>query len=182
MLEAAERVLIDEGHAAVTSRRVAKELGIHAGNVHYYFPTVDDLFIALFDRGASRNVDRQADALGSDRPLAELWQVAAHSRGVIVLNELMAAARLRPALRDHIDAAARSARSHQIERVRALLPEYGLDPALFPAELVVAAIQGLGLTVARGRVLGPSADREAAERAAEQLIEALEARREANRR
>ena len=75
ILDAAERVMLAEGYAAVTSRSVAGEAGVHAGNVHYYFPSMDDLFIAVLDRGADRNMARMADALASPRPLAALWRL-----------------------------------------------------------------------------------------------------------
>ena len=48
LLDAAERLMRDEGYAAVTSRRVAAEAGLKPQLVHYYFRTMDDLFVDLF--------------------------------------------------------------------------------------------------------------------------------------
>ena len=44
----------DEGYAAVTSRRVAEQAGLKPQLVHYYFRTMDDLFLEMFRRGADR--------------------------------------------------------------------------------------------------------------------------------
>src|SRR5262245_3672504 len=106
ILDAAERVLVEEGYAAVTSRSVAARAGIHAGNVHYYFPTLDDLFIALVSRGAEINVARMADALAAPDPLAALWRMSSDRRRVTLLTELMAAANHRPVLHASVAALA----------------------------------------------------------------------------
>jgi len=46
MLEAAARLLIDEGPGAVTHRRVAAAAGLPSGSANYYFPTKDGLYAA----------------------------------------------------------------------------------------------------------------------------------------
>ena len=43
ILTTARRLLIDEGAAALTMRRVAREVGISPGNLHYYYATRSDL-------------------------------------------------------------------------------------------------------------------------------------------
>ena len=46
LLDATERLMVLEGYAAVTTRRVAGEVGLTAALVHYYFPKTDDLLLA----------------------------------------------------------------------------------------------------------------------------------------
>ncbi len=72
LLDAALRLMVDEGYAAVTSRRVAAEAGLKPQLVHYYFRTMDDLFVAVVRRGAAQNLERQARALSSPQPLRAL--------------------------------------------------------------------------------------------------------------
>jgi len=180
ILDAAERIMLEDGYAAVSSRSVGARAGIHAGNVHYYFPTLDDLFIAVLDRGAERSMERMAAALASPRPLKALWGLSSDPRGVAVLNELMAAANHRKALYSRVAALAQTARRMQVEALRALLPQYGLDESLFPPELLAAAIQGVALLVVREDALGVDTDHEAARKAAEALIDYLETRRDLN--
>ena len=54
LLDVTERLMRNEGYAAVSSRRVASEAGVTGALVHYYFPTLDDLFLAVFRRGAEK--------------------------------------------------------------------------------------------------------------------------------
>jgi hypothetical protein len=48
LLDAASVLMLDEGYAAVTTRRVAQQPGVNNGLVSYYFGTMDGLFIELF--------------------------------------------------------------------------------------------------------------------------------------
>src|SRR5256885_2076861 len=43
-LDAAERVLVEVGHAGISTRRLAAEAGANQGLVHYYFGSIDELF------------------------------------------------------------------------------------------------------------------------------------------
>ena len=181
ILAAAERIMVEEGYAAVTSRSVATRVGIQPGNVHYYFPTVDDLFIGILNRGAERSMERMAVALASPRPLEALWRLSSDRRGVALLNELMGAATHRKALREQVTSMAATARRMQIEALRTLAPQYGLEER-FPPEVLAAAIQGIALLVAREEALGIDTDRGVTSSAVEAIIEELEARRDLNAR
>ena len=75
LLEATERLMLSEGYAAVTSRRVAAEAGVNPGLVYYYFGPMDELFLEVFRRSAARSLDRQAEALASGQPLWALWDL-----------------------------------------------------------------------------------------------------------
>src|SRR6266576_3497948 len=86
ILAATEQLMVDKGYASVTSRRVAAAVGINPGLVHYYFPTLDDLFIAVFRRGAEKNLVRMAGALASPTPLLSLWRWSSDPRGVALLG------------------------------------------------------------------------------------------------
>ena len=56
LLDAAEALMFDEGYAAVTSRRVAARAELKPQLVHYYFRTMDDLFLALYRRRAEQGL------------------------------------------------------------------------------------------------------------------------------
>ncbi len=55
--------MLEEGYAAVTSRRVAAQAGLKPQLVHYYFRTMDDLFLAAYRRRADQGLERLAQAL-----------------------------------------------------------------------------------------------------------------------
>ena len=73
LLDATEEIMLREGYAAVSSRNVAARVGITGPLVHYYFPTIDDLFVAVLRRRAEHNVARMAAALASPEPLRAWW-------------------------------------------------------------------------------------------------------------
>src|SRR4051794_21287449 len=99
LLDAAERIMIREGYAAVTSRRVEAEAGI---KLHYHYGTLDDLFIAIVRRRGESNVELLADALASGKPLRAWWDLASDKRGNTLLVELTAAGNHRPALQAEV--------------------------------------------------------------------------------
>ncbi|MDI7249304.1 MAG: TetR/AcrR family transcriptional regulator [Bacillota bacterium] len=51
ILDAAERVFAARGYAATTVKGVALEAGVATGTVYLYFPSKEELFLALIDRG-----------------------------------------------------------------------------------------------------------------------------------
>src|SRR6202045_5543486 len=74
LLEAAEQLMLEEGYAAVTSRRVAEKAALKPQLVHYYFRTMDDLFLAAFRRRAEEGLAVQAQVLQARQPLWALWR------------------------------------------------------------------------------------------------------------
>jgi len=177
ILDAAEQIMSEGGYAAVTSRSVASRVGVNAGLIHYYFPTLDDLFVALIDRGADVNTQRIARALASPKPLEALWKLNSDRRGVSLLDELMAATHHRPALREQVTAQAERMRGVELAALAELLPQYGIDVERFPPALVAATLQGVALLLARQGNLGVSTGRNDAIAAAEAAIADLEAAR-----
>lgn len=181
ILDAVDTLLVETGYAAITSRRVAERVGINPGLVHYYFPTVDDLFVAAFRRGAERNLARMAAALASPEPLLALWRLSTDPAGVGSASELLAAANHRQSLRSELAEIAERARRIQIEALHELLPQYGIDEGTFPAALVAATIQGVALLVVREARLHLSTEHEAAAAAMESILTDLERRRKDRR-
>jgi AcrR family transcriptional regulator len=76
LLNAAQALMLDEGYAAVSSRRVAHRLGFNAALVYYYFENMDDLFLTLFRCMADETFERQSIALASPQPLWALWELS----------------------------------------------------------------------------------------------------------
>jgi AcrR family transcriptional regulator len=76
LLDAAERVLVDAGYAAITTRRLAEEAGVNHGLVHYYFGSVENLLVRTLERFTERLVSRQRDMYAADMPFLEKWRTA----------------------------------------------------------------------------------------------------------
>jgi AcrR family transcriptional regulator len=179
ILDATEEIMLTDGYAAVSSRSVATAVGIQAPLVHYHFPTMDDLFVAVLQRRAGRNVERMAEALASPEPLRAWWALASDPRGTALFVELLAAANHRPALKAEVGAIAREVRQMQMDALDGLLGEYGIDPALFPPAFVAAAVQGLAFSAVQDQVAGYDTAPDEAIAAMDRLIDQLESRRRA---
>ena len=75
-LDAAERLLIREGAAGISTRQLAREAGQNHGLVHYYFGSVDELLLQALERFTARILERQRAMYGSDAPFIEKWRQA----------------------------------------------------------------------------------------------------------
>ena len=75
-LDAAERLLVEVGFAGITTRRLAEEAKANQGLVHYYFGSMDELFVQVLERFTERLVERQREMYGSDAPFIEKWRAA----------------------------------------------------------------------------------------------------------
>src|SRR5215212_12147171 len=75
-LDAAERLLVEIGHAGITTRKLAAEAGANQGLVHYYFGSMDELFVQVLERFTERLIARQREMYGGAGPFIEKWRSA----------------------------------------------------------------------------------------------------------
>ena len=75
-LDAAERLLVDIGYAAITTRRLADEAGANLGLVHYYFGSMEELFLQVLERFTDQLITRQRAMYGAPGPYIEKWREA----------------------------------------------------------------------------------------------------------
>jgi AcrR family transcriptional regulator len=152
-LDAAERLLVDLGHAGVTTRRLAAEAGANQGLVHYYFGSIDELFVQVLERFTDRLVERQRAMYAADVPFVEKWRTAwrfqqddldaGYSK---IWMELQALSWNQPELRPRIARVNAEWRSVLREAFAAAAAEYGLDEDELPVDTLVA----LTMTFAQG--------------------------------
>jgi TetR/AcrR family transcriptional regulator len=76
LLDAAERLLVEVGHAGITTRRLAEEAGVNHGLVHYYFGSNESLLVRALERFTERLIDRQRALYAADEPFVEKWRTA----------------------------------------------------------------------------------------------------------
>ena len=86
--------------ALVVPTRVASLAGVNPALVHYYFPVTDDLFLAIWRRGAERTLDRHRAATQAPQPLRAMWKLSRETRGTGLVMEFAALANHRKAIRD----------------------------------------------------------------------------------
>jgi len=76
LLDAAERLLVEVGHAGITTRRLAEAAGVNNGLVHYYFGSNENLLVRALERFTGRLIERQRELYDSDLPFVEKWRTA----------------------------------------------------------------------------------------------------------
>ncbi|WP_036494186.1 TetR/AcrR family transcriptional regulator [Nocardia sp. BMG111209] len=134
LLDIVERLMLEEGYAAVGIRRVAREAGVTPPLVHYYFQTLDDMFIAALDRRAEQLQVRQAQILESaEHPLRVMWELANQPAGTTLTNEFAALAAHRKKIRSHLADYAQRYRTLQLSVLTRYLEQrghsmYGIAP------------------------------------------------------
>lgn len=127
LLDAAERLMLEEGYAAVTSRRLASRAGLKPQLVHYYFRTMEELFLEVFRRRAEEGLAVQAQALQSDQPLWAVWRFGTDPAFTQISMEFMALANHRKDMRAEIAYYAERFRDEQQRAVAAALERYGVQ-------------------------------------------------------
>jgi AcrR family transcriptional regulator len=76
LLDAAERLLVDVGHAGITTRKLAEAAGVNHGLVHYYFGSNENLLVRALERFTERLIVRQREMYAADVPFLEKWRTA----------------------------------------------------------------------------------------------------------
>jgi TetR/AcrR family transcriptional regulator len=153
-LDAAERLLVAIGYAAITTRKLADEAGANVGLVHYYFGSMEELFLRVLERFTDQLIARQTAMYSAPGPYIEKWRTAMRYLDEDrpyqkVWWELQAMAWNHPEFR------ARVARVHRVWRdamrgaVTEALERYKLDDDDFSAEAWVTLI----VTVNEGIIL-----------------------------
>jgi AcrR family transcriptional regulator len=147
MLDITERLMLEEGYAAVGVRRVAREAEVAPALVLYYFRTLDDLFLAVLRRRADAELERQARLLAGPQPLHALWRMSSHP-GNALTTEFAALANHREAIRGELATHAERYREAQLEALTRGLAQAGTE---LPPDVTPAVV--LMLTNALGRIL-----------------------------
>jgi AcrR family transcriptional regulator len=160
-LDAAERLLVREGAAGISTRQLATEAGQNHGLVHYYFGSVDELLMQTLERFTARVLDRQRAMYGTDAPFAEKWRTA---MGYIeedlatgypkVWAELEALAWNNPEMRERLHAVNDSWRSLLRDALTEAIEEYDLDSSRFSAEALAALVMQFNKGLLLERLLG----------------------------
>jgi len=139
LLDAVETLMIEEGYASVTYRVLAAKAGVTPSLVQYYFPSVDDIFIAAIRRYSERNLALLTTALDarSDDPLSVVWEYSWDEGTGVLMTEFMALGNHRKTIRAEIAAVTEKVRKLQLDALRA---KYGKDGRPF-GDLSLPAVQ-----------------------------------------
>ena len=147
LMNAAERLLITQGHAALSTRRVAEEAGLNHGLVHYYFGSIEELFVQVLERFTQRLIARQREMYALDVPFIEKWRRAMRyleadeaSGYHKIWFELQALSWNRPQLRERVARVNAEWREVLTQAFTAAAREYGSDNETFPVPAIVSLV------------------------------------------
>jgi AcrR family transcriptional regulator len=146
-LDAAERLLISVGYAGISARRLAEEAGANHGLIHYYFGSMEQLFLQVLERFTDRLIVRQRAMYAADAPFLEKWRAAMgyldadfESGYQKIWFELQALAWNHPELRERVALVQGQWRTALAEAFTSAIGEYGLDAEQFPMEAIVTLV------------------------------------------
>jgi len=182
ILDATEQLMLEEGYAAVSTRQVAAKAGLKAPLVHYYFPTTDDLLLAVYQRAAQRNIERVTKALASEHPLREFWTLSTDPTRAMLAVEFMALANHRKQIRKEIARNIERSRALQAEVLERLMREHGLDRRSYPAAGLGLLMTAVSRALVMEAALGVSAGHDEAAAFVESWLRRLESRRKTRKR
>lgn len=174
ILDATEQLMMEEGYAAVSTRRVATQAGVKPPLIHHYYKTTDDLLLALYRRQSDQAMESLREGLASDKPLTAIWRFNMERGRTALALEFMALANHRKAIRDEIARRAEIFREVQADALRELF-RGKLSPAdVRMQEAVALCIAGVARSVVLEEGLGISRGHADAEGLITWLIDRLE--------
>jgi TetR/AcrR family transcriptional regulator len=164
-LDAAERLLVSVGYAGVSVRRLAEEAGANHGLVHYYFGSMEHLFVRVLERFTERLIARQREMYARpDISGAEKWRTA---MGFLesdlaagypkIWLELQALGWNRPDIAERVAAVNREWRDVLTDAFGRMSDGYGLDREQFPLPALVSLAMTFNEGIMVERLSGISA-------------------------
>lgn len=185
IMEATADMMVEEGYGAVSARRVADRAGIKPALLQYYYPTMDALFLALYQRHAGMAAAQNADAISSANPVKQLWSLSADPKHAALALEFMALANHRKSIRMAIQRHVHGVRKMQSDALAKIMRASEISSAIYsPAVvslLIVALARGLVMEERLGITTGHQETRALAAYWLERLYHGADAAAEATK-
>jgi len=180
ILDATARIIGEEGYAAVTSRKVASRAGLKSQLVHYYFRTMDELFLALFRRTEERHFERLVGAVSAPNPVRALWALAIDSDAPRLTSQFTALAAQHEEIRTEVARSAERVRSIYVALLTRVIEDRGLTDKL-PSPMIIAVLMsGASRALVNEAALGITMGHAEITTYAEKFLELMDAGRSSN--
>ncbi|RUP05011.1 MAG: TetR/AcrR family transcriptional regulator [Mycobacterium sp.] len=176
LLDCVETLMLEEGYASVTYRALAAKAGVTASLVQYYFPALDDIFLAAIRRYSDRNLGLLRADLEKrpGDPLHAMWEYSWNEASGTLITEFMALGNHRKSIRSEIAKVTERMRKLQIDVLtEALGPEAHLKGDL-SLDAVVLVITGLPKFLNLERGVGVKTAHAEVVEAVERYLDAVE--------
>ena len=166
--------MLEEGYMAVTSRRLGSRAGLRPQLVHYYFPSMDELFVALFRYRYEQGLQAASEALNSDQPLRVIWEQAKDLKGTSLSLEFMALANHRKAIRAEIAKYGEQLRQIQYEALVKHFASRDFIPKISP-KILSLLLSSIGMLIVLESQVGMTYAHDEATALVESLLRNFEA-------
>jgi AcrR family transcriptional regulator len=181
-LDAAERLLIEVGYSGISTRRLAEEAGANHGLVHYYFGSMENLFVRVLERFTERLIARQREMYARpDISGLEKWRTA---MGYLesdlaagypkIWLELQALGWNQPDIAGRVGRVNTQWRAVLTEAFDEMMDEYGLDREPFPLAAMVSLAMTINVGIMVERLSGISTGHRDLLQTVERWLESLE--------
>ena len=177
LLNCVERLMLREGYAAVTYRAVAAAAGVTSGLVQYYFPAIDDLFLAAVRRRSEENLERLRAALRDrpEQPLRVLWEYSQEESTATLTTEFLALSNHRKSIKGVIAEFTEEVRQLQLDAVRTSHKKpTGAKLDELPADVLLFVITGIPKLLRLEAAVGVSSTHDDVLHAFEQYLDRVE--------
>ena len=149
-----------QGRDNAVLHAIVRGAGVKAPLVHYYFPTLDDLFIVAFRRRSERNLERLAAALQGDDPLQALWDLANDKTHVALTLEFLALGNHRKAFQAEMAEVAERFRKVELEAFTPVAAAAGIDLDEYPPDALLLIMMSIPTSVVLEESMGMSSGHE----------------------
>lgn len=187
LLDAAERLLVEVGYGGITARKLAEEAGANLGLVHYYFGSMEELFLQVLERFTKDLIARQRAMYAAPGPYIEKWRQAMRYLDEDrpyqkIWWELQAMAWNHPEYRARVEKVHDAWRDAMRGAVREALARYDLDDDVFTTEAWVTLIVTVNEGIILERLSGVTRGHKDLLTAIDRWLESLEKRARRSRR
>jgi AcrR family transcriptional regulator len=174
LLDAAQRLMLEEGYAAVTTRRVAAKAGLKPQLVHYYFESMDQLLLDMVRRATAHGRDTLARVLNSPNPIRRLWEWNTDTEATALQIEMMALANHRKAIRAELADGARRLRRMQVDALSEVLERSGIVDDVVRPDAVLMVMASVSRVLVMEKSLGVTSGHRNVRALVEHFLDQLE--------
>jgi AcrR family transcriptional regulator len=184
LLDCVEKTMLEEGYASVTYRTLASKAGVTPSLVQYYFPTLDDIFVAAIKRYSERSLTYLTGAFErrTEDPLRAVWEYSWQEATGAMMTEFMALGNHRKSIRAEIATATEGVRKIQLEALVAKFGENARPIGDFSLPALQLLMSGLPKLLNLEEGIGVKSAHAEVTEAFEQYIDAVEPRPEPPKR
>ena len=133
---------------------MAARAGVRSALVYYYFPAMDDLFVAVLRAGSEGSLARMRQAITADEPLREMWSINTDPRWTGLYTEFVALANHRKLISAELKSYAERVRDIETAAATVALRAHGLDLNEYPPVAISMLVAQIARSLCNESAIG----------------------------